>query len=108
MTRTGCDILAAEGFSRCSGERVGLLCNPASVDRELNHLSSLLSSSAAELACLFGPQHGICGDTQANMIEWEGYIHPLLDVPVHSLYGSVRSPTPRMLEGLDTDRKSVV
>lgn len=55
------------------------------------------------LVCLFGPQHGILGHTQDNMIEWEGDARdPRLGVPVHSLYGAVRKPTPEQLVGVDT------
>jgi uncharacterized protein YbbC (DUF1343 family) len=53
------------------------------------------------LAALFGPQHGILGHTQDNMIEWEGAPDPRWGVPVHSLYGVVRKPTPDQLEGID-------
>jgi len=53
------------------------------------------------LRALFGPQHGFHGQTQDNMIEWTGYAHPRLGIPVHSLYGATREPTPAMLEGLD-------
>jgi uncharacterized protein YbbC (DUF1343 family) len=53
------------------------------------------------LGAIFGPQHGLFGQTQDNMVEWEGFRHPWYDVPVFSLYGAIRKPTPRMLDGLD-------
>jgi len=102
MTRTGCDILASEGFLRLRGKKTGLLSNPASVRHDLTHMIDLCLGNNIDLACLFGPQHGLKGDTQANMIEWEGYIHPATSIPVHSLYGKTRVPTPEMLAGLDT------
>jgi uncharacterized protein YbbC (DUF1343 family) len=54
-----------------------------------------------ELSALFGPQHGFHGHTQDNMIEWSGFRHPRLGIPVHSLYGENREPTDAMLNGLD-------
>jgi uncharacterized protein YbbC (DUF1343 family) len=54
-----------------------------------------------ELAALFGPQHGYRGETQDNMIEWEDYTHPVLGIPVHSLYGETREPTPGALSDID-------
>jgi uncharacterized protein YbbC (DUF1343 family) len=54
-----------------------------------------------DLVALFGPQHGFDGTTQDNMIEWEGFTHPRWGLPVHSLYGEHREPTPDMLDGLD-------
>lgn len=99
--KTGLDILREESCARLGGLRVGLLANPASVTTDLTHVSAVLASAGVELACLFGPQHGYRGDTQANMIEWEGYTHPTLGVPVHSLYGSRREPSDGMLADCD-------
>ncbi len=53
------------------------------------------------LGAFFGPQHGFLGQTQDNMVEWKSYEHPRLQIPVYSLYGEHREPTPEMLEGLD-------
>jgi uncharacterized protein YbbC (DUF1343 family) len=101
MIRTGCDILASENCARLSGLRTGLLSNPASVDGGLRHVIDIVGGSYARLSCLFGPQHGLKGDTQANMIEWRGYTHPRLGIPVHSLYGDSREPDAAVLEKLD-------
>lgn len=101
MTRTGLDIIAAGGGAALSGLRTGLLANQASVSSSLEHAVDILRRRGADLACLFGPQHGPGGTTQANMIEWEGYLDPRLGIPVHSLYGATRSPTGEMLAGLD-------
>lgn len=84
------------------GSRVGLLVHPASVDHELVHAVDLLrSSSAFALSALFGPQHGILGETQDNMIEWNGFTDSRTGLPVYSLYGETRKPRPEMLAELD-------
>ena len=104
MTRvkTGLDRLAAEGCARLAGRRVGLLVHPASVDAGLRHtLDLFLAARAVDLRALFGPQHGILGQTQDNMIEWRGFTDGRTGLPVHSLYGEHRRPTPAMLADLD-------
>jgi uncharacterized protein YbbC (DUF1343 family) len=85
------------------GARLGAVVHPASVLPNLSHLADRLKAPGNPwtLAALFGPQHGILGHTQDNMIEWEAGADPRWGVPVHSLYGAVRKPTPAMLEGLD-------
>lgn len=85
------------------GARLGAVVHPASVLPALTHLVDVLVRPGApwRLAALFGPQHGILGHTQDNMVEWEGGVDPRYGVPVHSLYGAHRKPTPAMLEGLD-------
>ena len=101
MVRTGCDIISSTTCKRLKGKRVGLLANPASVTRTLQSTIEVLAANAVRLDRLFGPQHGIRGDTQANMIEWRGFTHETLGIPVHSLYGRHRAPSKRMLEGLE-------
>ncbi len=101
MVLTGCDILSGGGYSLQEGARVGLLANQASVSSSLDHTAGIIHRSSAELSCLFGPQHGPSGLTQANMIEWKDYTDPCLGIPVYSLYGETRSPFPEMLSGLD-------
>ncbi len=85
--------------------RVGALLHGASADASfrptLDRLEELDGRGAFRLAALFGPQHGFGGTTQDNMVEWEGGRHPRLGIPLHSLYGQHREPTPEMLEGLD-------
>jgi uncharacterized protein YbbC (DUF1343 family) len=91
--------------ARLRGRRTGALLHAASVDSSLRPtLSALEAMNAAgelKLAALFGPQHGFETTTQDNMIEWSGYRHPRLGIPVHSLYGEHREPTDEMLEGLE-------
>ena len=86
------------------GARIGALLHPASVSGTLEHASQILERENGELFqvhALFGPQHGYLGQTQDNMVEWRSYEHPRLGIPVYSLYGEQREPTPAMLEDLD-------
>ena len=84
--------------------RLGALLHGASTTSLcVNTLDVLrgMDGRAFKLCALFGPQHGFTGTTQDNMIEWRGFTHPALGIPVHSLYGEHREPAPEMLEGLD-------
>ena len=85
------------------GRRIGLVCNPASVDRHLQHAVDRLTSKEAGLtvAALFGPQHGIHADVQDNMVETPHRENQRRRVPVYSLYSDTREPTPEMLAGLE-------
>jgi uncharacterized protein YbbC (DUF1343 family) len=84
------------------GRRVGIVCNPASVDRQLRHIADRLAEHpTARLAAIFGPQHGFRSDVQDNMIETRHAHDEIRRVPVHSLYSEVREPTPEMLRDLD-------
>jgi uncharacterized protein YbbC (DUF1343 family) len=89
---------------KLKGKRLGAVLHPASITANLQHTLATLekhNGSLFELAALFGPQHGILGHTQDNMIEWEGYSDPRLGIPVYSLYGEHREPSPEMLKNLD-------
>jgi len=99
-TMTGLDRLVADDFSAVQGRRVGLLVHPASVDSGVRHALDLFGEHA-RITALFGPQHGILGQTQDNMIEWKGYQDQRTGVPVYSLYGEHRKPTPEMLNDVD-------
>lgn len=101
-TLTGLDRLLDAFRHLLAGKRVGLLSHPASVNRQLRHAVSLLASDPEiRLAAIFGPQHGARGETQDNMIEWEGYKDAETGLPVYSLYGEARKPTPEMLSQVD-------
>jgi uncharacterized protein YbbC (DUF1343 family) len=101
--QTGLERLREERFTLLAGQRIGLLAHPASVDSQLRHAVTLFHAAPeTDLCCLFGPQHGLRGETQDNMIEWGGYRDQVTGLPVHSLYGEVRRPSPEMLDGLDT------
>ncbi|HKQ73990.1 MAG TPA: DUF1343 domain-containing protein [Blastocatellia bacterium] len=99
----GLEILLGEKCSLISGSRIGLICNPATVDHGLQHASDLFfRHPKIKLMALFGPQHGIRGETQDNMIEWEGFRDSRTGVMAYSLYGDVRKPTEEMLLEVDT------
>jgi len=96
----GLTRLLASG--RLEGLRVGLVCNPASVDSRLEHAADLVfGAPGVTLAALFGPQHGFRADLQDNMIESPHANDARRRVPVHSLYSETREPTAGMLRGLD-------
>jgi len=81
---------------------VALLAHPASVTRDLRHaLDALASSGDVRLSAAFGPQHGLRGDKQDNMVESPDYRDPVHGIPVFSLYGAVRRPTPAMMDTFD-------
>jgi uncharacterized protein YbbC (DUF1343 family) len=84
-----------------SGQRLGLVCNPASVDSRLVHASDRLITGDWTLTALFGPQHGFRSDLQENMIESPHARDAKRRVPVHSLYSETREPTAEMLGDVD-------
>ncbi len=82
--------------------RLGVVCNQASVNRELKHVSELvLAAKGLEVTCFFGPQHGIRGEKQDNMVESDDFIDPVSGLPVYSLYGTSREPSDTSLLALD-------
>jgi len=102
--RFGLDRLLEETALRrpLKGRRVALLAHPASVTRELTHsLDALAALDDIEITAAFGPQHGLRGDKQDNMIESPTYNDPVHGIPVFSLYGEVRKPTPAMMDTFD-------
>jgi uncharacterized protein YbbC (DUF1343 family) len=87
---------------RLQGKRVALLAHPASVTADLTHsLDALAALGTLKLTAAFGPQHGLRGDKQDNMMESPTFEDPLHRIPVFSLYGEVRRPTPAMLDTFD-------
>jgi uncharacterized protein YbbC (DUF1343 family) len=90
-------------FSRLAGKKLALLAHPASVTQTLEHsLDALLKNPKRfQVTAAFGPQHGMRGEKQDNMIESDDYQDPLHKIPVYSLYGKVRRPTPGMMKGWD-------
>lgn len=88
--------------SPLAGRRVALLAHPASVTHELVHaLDALAALGDVRLTAAFGPQHGLRGDKQDNMIESPDYTDPVHGIPVYSLYGKVRRPTDAMMDSFD-------
>jgi len=98
---TGVDRALRGADAPLRGSRLGLIVHPASVTRTLEPTSRALLDAGFDVRALFGPQHGARGEKQDNMIESSDYRDPVLGLPVHSLYGDVRKPTPAMLDGLD-------
>ena len=85
-----------------AGKRVALLAHPASVTRELVHsLDALAAFKDVKLVAAFGPQHGLRGDKQDNMVESPEFHDPVHGIPVFSLYGEVRRPTAEMMGSFD-------
>ena len=102
--KTGLDRLLGDRELRrpLGGRRVALLAHPASVTADLDHsLDALGALGDLELSAAFGPQHGLRGDKQDNMVESPDYEDPVHHIPVFSLYGEVRRPTPAMLATFD-------
>lgn len=83
------------------GKRVALVAHPASVTKDLTHSLDALAGASLKVASAFGPQHGMRGDKQDNMVESDDYVDPIHGIPVFSLYGKVRRPTPAMLDTFD-------
>jgi uncharacterized protein YbbC (DUF1343 family) len=104
MTLFGIDRLLAEPEVRAplEGKRVALLAHPASVTRDLTHSLDALASSGVNLTAAFGPQHGLRGDKQDNMVESEDFTDPVHGIPVFSLYGEVRRPSGQSMGTFDT------
>lgn len=101
----GIDRLLSEPKLRAplAGKRIALLAHPASVTVNLTHtLDALAGCEDIKLSAAFGPQHGLRGDKQDNMIESPDYEDPALGIPVFSLYGEVRRPTKAMMDSFDT------
>ncbi len=96
-------ILADPALRRpLASRRVALLAHPASITGNLTHaLDALAALPDISLTAAFGPQHGLRGDKQDNMVESPDYFDPLLGIPVFSLYGEVRRPTPAMMDSFD-------
>ena len=100
----GIDRLLAEPALRAplKGKRIALLAHPASVTQDLKHsLDALAACSDIKVSAAFGPQHGLRGDKQANMIESQDFNDSVHGVPVFSLYGEVRKPTDAMMNTFD-------
>ena len=96
----GVDRLLEDASLRAqlAGKRVALVAHPASVTADLTHsLDALAACGDIRISAAFGPQHGMRGDKQDNMMETADYNDPLLGIPVFSLYGEVRRPSGQMM-----------
>lgn len=104
MIKLGIDRLLAEAELRkeLAGKRVALVAHPASVTAGLEHsLDALIVSGDINITAAFGPQHGLKGDKQDNMVESPDFTDPVYNIPVFSLYGEVRRPTGQMMSTFD-------
>jgi uncharacterized protein YbbC (DUF1343 family) len=102
--KSGLDRLLSESSFRAplAGKRVALLAHPASVTEDLTHaLDALAACGGLILSAAFGPQHGLRGDKQDNMVESSDFSDPVHGIPVFSLYGEVRRPTDAMMDTFD-------
>src|SRR3954468_9489657 len=100
----GIDKLIADPKLRAPliGKRVALLAHPASVTNDLTHaLDALAGCGDLKLTAAFGPQHGLRGDKQDNMVESPDFTDSVYGIPVFSLYGEVRKPTDAMMDTFD-------
>jgi uncharacterized protein YbbC (DUF1343 family) len=102
MVLTGLEALLDNFPSELSGRRIGILCHASSITGKFEHITEIFYHSPdCRLTAIFGPQHGIHGQTQDNMIEWQSERHSVYNIPLFSLYGEHRKPTARMLEEID-------
>jgi uncharacterized protein YbbC (DUF1343 family) len=101
--KLGIDRLLAdpELLRQLSGKRVALVAHPASVTEDLTHSLDALIAAGVQVTAAFGPQHGIKGDKQDNMVETADETDPQYGIPVFSLYGEVRRPTGQMMSTAD-------
>jgi uncharacterized protein YbbC (DUF1343 family) len=100
--KLGLEIFLESRLDLISGERVGLIVHPASIDSHFRHTADLFHQRPEiNLTALLGPQHGIRGETQDNMIEWQSFRDSTTGLPAYSLYGETRKPTAEMLSNVD-------
>ena len=99
----GIDRLLADPDLRkpLEGKRIALVAHPASVTEDLTHSLDALIAAGVNVTSAFGPQHGLKGDKQDNMVETGDEIDPAYNIPVFSLYGEVRRPTGQMMSSAD-------
>jgi uncharacterized protein YbbC (DUF1343 family) len=102
-TKLGVEVLLDEKIDLIRGQRIGLVGNQASVFPDFRHVVDIFAGrDEFKLTTLFGPQHGIRGDVQDNMIETGHATDPRTGLPVYSLYSETREPTEAMLGDVDT------
>ena len=99
--KTGLEVLKGQNFAPIKGKRVGLITNPTGVDRNLQSTVDLFfHSKDIKLVALYGPEHGVRGDYTAGATV-SNFKDPETGLPVYSIYGKTRKPTPEMLRGID-------
>lgn len=104
MIKLGIDRLTSDLTlqRKFAGKRIAIAAHPASVNADLQHsIDALKQRTRLNITAAFGPQHGMRGDKQDNMVESDDYLDPLHGIPVFSLYGKVRRPTDAMMDSFD-------
>lgn len=102
MVITGLESVLSKIPSSIKGKRVGVLCHAPSITHDFVHITEHFAQRTdCRLSAIFGPQHGLYGQTQDNMIEWQSAVHSAYNVPLFSLYGEHRKPAPAMLDEID-------
>lgn len=102
MVTTGLESVLSKLPASIKGKRVGVLCHAPSITPDFVHITEHFARRTdCRLSAIFGPQHGLYGQTQDNMIEWQSVVHPVYKVPLFSLYGEHRKPSPAMLDEID-------
>ena len=100
--KTGLEVLMEQDFAPLQGKRVGLVTNPSGVDRNLESTIDILANApGVSLVALYGPEHGVRGSEHAGDHVSSEPRDPATGLPVYSLYGATRKPTPEMLKGID-------
>lgn len=101
VVKTGIEVLRDRGFEGLVGRKVGLVTNPSGVDSQLKSTIDILyDAPGVELVALYGPEHGVRGDVYAGD-KINDSVDPATGLPVFSIYGATRKPTPEMLEGVE-------
>lgn len=102
MVITGLESILNSFPAEMKGKNIGILCHAPSITSRFQHISEVFfERKDCHLAAIYGPQHGIHGQTQDNMIEWQSQRHPVYNIPLYSLYGNHRKPSPEMLNGIE-------
>jgi uncharacterized protein YbbC (DUF1343 family) len=102
MVTTGLESFLGNIPAELKGKRVGILCHAPSITKDFSHIIDIFHElKHFKLSAVFGPQHGLHGQTQDNMIEWQSQKHPVYRIPIYSLYGEHRKPDPEMLSAID-------
>jgi uncharacterized protein YbbC (DUF1343 family) len=102
MVITGLEVILQHFPYALKGKRIGILCHAPSITKNYESITDIfIQRSDCRLSAIFGPQHGIYGQTQDNMIEWASITHPVYNIPLFSLYGEHRKPSSEMLEKID-------
>jgi uncharacterized protein YbbC (DUF1343 family) len=102
MVKTGLEVFLRKIPESLNGKRIGVLCHAASITKDYSHITDIFHDiKEFRLSAVFGPQHGLHGQTQDNMIEWQNEQHPVYNIPLFSLYGEHRKPSGYMLSETD-------